>query len=111
MRMIEYNKNELAKVSGKYGFVRDTFEKVLRLTEVLRFIFSDEILSQHLILKGGTAINLRLIVRQIPACRDDDLEKEKTNPCFYNMQIFANTIKQIEKALGRDVVSEYSAKT
>ena len=39
MRMIEYNKNELAKVSGKYGFVRDTFEKVLRLTEVLRFIF------------------------------------------------------------------------
>lgn len=58
--MIEYNKNELAKVSGKYGFVRDTFEKVLRLTEVLRFIFSDEILSQHLILKGGTAINLAL---------------------------------------------------
>ena len=58
--MIEYNKNELGKVSGKYGFVRDTFEKVLRLTEVLRFIYSDEILSKHLVLKGGTAINLAL---------------------------------------------------
>ena len=58
--MIEYNKNELGKVAGKYGFVRDTFEKVLRLTEVLRFIYSDEILSKHLVLKGGTAINLAL---------------------------------------------------
>lgn len=58
--MIEYNKNELGKVSEKYGFVRDTFEKVLRLTEVLRFIYSDEILSKHLVLKGGTAINLAL---------------------------------------------------
>jgi len=58
--MIEYNKNELGKVSEKYGFVRDTFEKVLRLTEVLSFIYSDEILSKHLVLKGGTAINLAL---------------------------------------------------
>ena len=38
--------------------MRDTFEKVLRLKEILRFISEDEFLREHLLLKGGTAINL-----------------------------------------------------
>lgn len=58
--MIEYNKVELGKVAKEYGFIRDTYEKVLRLTEVLKFINSDTLLSKHLILKGGTAINLTI---------------------------------------------------
>ncbi|MDD8048016.1 MAG: nucleotidyl transferase AbiEii/AbiGii toxin family protein [Thomasclavelia sp.] len=58
--MIEYNRVELGKVANKYGFVRDTFEKVLRLKEILKFINVDEYLCQHLILKGGTAINLTI---------------------------------------------------
>ena len=36
--MIEYNRNELGKVAKERGFVRDTFEKVLRLKEVLAYI-------------------------------------------------------------------------
>lgn len=59
--MISYDKNELQSAAGKYGFVRDTFEKVLRLTEVLRRIDEDPFLKEHLVLKGGTAINLALM--------------------------------------------------
>ena len=40
------------------GFVRDTFEKVLRLKEILKFLNEDKFLREHLLLKGGTAINL-----------------------------------------------------
>ena len=40
------------------GFVRDTFEKVCRLAEILDFIQKDALLSDILALKGGTAINL-----------------------------------------------------
>ncbi len=56
--MIAYNKNELGKEAAKLGFTRDTFEKMLRLKEILKYFNSNEFLSQHLALKGGTAINL-----------------------------------------------------
>ena len=42
------------------GFVRDTFEKVCRLAEILDFIQKDALLSDILALKGGTAINLTI---------------------------------------------------
>lgn len=58
--MIEYNRNELGKVAKERGFVRDTFEKVLRLKEVLAYINMDEVLKDHLVLKGGTAINMTI---------------------------------------------------
>lgn len=54
--MIAYNKIELEKAAKQAGFVRDTFEKVLRLKEVLKYINSDAYLREHLALKGGTAI-------------------------------------------------------
>ena len=38
--------------------MRDTFEKVLRLKEILKFLNEDKFLREHLLLKGGTAINL-----------------------------------------------------
>jgi predicted nucleotidyltransferase component of viral defense system len=55
-----YNKAEIARISQEYGFVRDTFEKVLRLKEILRFMNEEEYLREHLLLKGGTAINLTI---------------------------------------------------
>lgn len=58
--MIEYNRSELGKSAREYGFVRDTFEKVLRLKEILAFINTDVYLNSHLALKGGTAINLTI---------------------------------------------------
>lgn len=53
-----YNKVELGRVAQQQGFVRDTFEKVLRLREILRFLNEEEYLREHLLLKDGTAINL-----------------------------------------------------
>ena len=56
--MPQYNRAELGRMATESGFVRDTFEKVLRLKEILRFMNEDEFLREHLLLKGGTAINL-----------------------------------------------------
>lgn len=53
-----YNKVEIGCVAQQHGFVRDTFEKVLRLREILRYLNEEEYLKEHLLLKGGTAINL-----------------------------------------------------
>jgi len=56
--MTSYNKNDLILIANRTGFLRDQLEKVIRLTEVLRFFQDDELLSQSLVLKGGTAINM-----------------------------------------------------
>ena len=53
-----YNKIEIGRVAQEHGFVRDTFEKVLRLKEILKYFNEEECLRAHLLLKGGTAINL-----------------------------------------------------
>lgn len=53
-----YNKVEVGRIAQQHGFVRDTFEKVLRLREILKFINEQKYLKEHLLLKGGTAINL-----------------------------------------------------
>lgn len=58
MRM---GKIELARRSRELSFVRDTFEKVVRLEEVLGFFGNDAFLSSRLALKGGTAINLTML--------------------------------------------------
>ena len=46
--MIEYNKIQLGKMAQEYGFVRDTFEKVLRLKEILKYFNNDPYLQEHL---------------------------------------------------------------
>lgn len=53
-----YNKTEIGRVAQQRGFVRDTFEKVLHLKDVLNYLNEEEYLRDHLLLKGGTAINL-----------------------------------------------------
>jgi len=58
--MAAYNKQALSKQAQELGFVRDTFEKMLRLAEILRFISNDPLLSKAVALKGGTAINLTI---------------------------------------------------
>lgn len=56
--MPQFNKAVLAREARRYGFVRDTFEKVIRLEEVLAYLNTEPLLRDHLCLKGGTAINL-----------------------------------------------------
>jgi len=56
--MPQFNRRELDEGSCQYGFNRDTFEKVLRLKIILEYFNSQDYLKEHLLLKGGTAINL-----------------------------------------------------
>lgn len=58
--MMQYDRIALGRQAKDLGFVRDTFEKVCRLADVLRFMEQDELLSTCLALKGGTAINLTI---------------------------------------------------
>lgn len=56
--MNTYNKNDIALLANKTYFLRDNLEKVLRLVDVLQYIAQNDKLSDCLVLKGGTAINL-----------------------------------------------------
>ncbi len=58
--MAEWNKMLLGQQAKELGFVRDTYEKVCRLTEILLFFENDDLLGKSLALKGGTAINLTI---------------------------------------------------
>ena len=56
--MRAYNRIELEKVAKETGFIRDNLEKVVRLSNILEFLVSNDSLKRKLVLKGGTAINL-----------------------------------------------------
>lgn len=58
--MPTYDKGFLSSKAKELSFVRDTFEKVLRLSEILDFLNKDPLLRKSLALKGGTAINLTI---------------------------------------------------
>ena len=59
--MMLFDRIALGRQARVLGFVRDSFEKVCRLTEVLDFMGSDPLLKTVLALKGGTAINLAVL--------------------------------------------------
>ena len=58
--MMQFDRITLGKQARELGFVRDTFEKVCRLADILMFFQSDSLLSEKMALKGGTAINLTI---------------------------------------------------
>lgn len=53
-----YNRQALDVIAKEEGFIRDNLEKVMRLVDVLKYLHDSKLLSQSLVLKGGTAINL-----------------------------------------------------
>ena len=58
--MTQFDRITLGRQARELGFVRDTFEKVCRLADVLAFLENDALLSKTLALKGDTAINLTI---------------------------------------------------
>ncbi|MBU5424888.1 nucleotidyl transferase AbiEii/AbiGii toxin family protein [Tissierella pigra] len=58
--MFNYDGIYLGKKAEELGFVRDTFEKVTRLADVLEYLNTNPLLKDSLALKGGTAINLTI---------------------------------------------------
>jgi predicted nucleotidyltransferase component of viral defense system len=59
-RMRQYDRAIIGRQAAELDFTRDAFEKVCRLIEFLRYFEGHPLLSEHLALKGGTAINLTL---------------------------------------------------
>lgn len=75
---MQLDKKTLGRMAKEMGFVRDTFEKVCRLADVLKFIVEDELLAKSIALKGGTAINLTIF--DLPRLSVDiDLDYCKSN--------------------------------
>ena len=60
-RIMNFSKQYLVELSNKTNFIEDNLEKVIRLSEILKFINNDSILRNKLALKGGTAINLTAV--------------------------------------------------
>lgn len=58
--MFNYDGIYLGEKAEELGFVRDTFEKVTRLADVLEYLNTNPLLKDSLALKGGTAINLTI---------------------------------------------------
>ena len=58
--MTNITKANLIELATSTGFKKEPLEKVLRLYDILSFIYSDDMLSTCLALKGGTAINLTI---------------------------------------------------
>lgn len=55
---MNYSKQYITEVSEQTGFIANNIEKVIRLLDVLDFIFAKSSFKDALSLKGGTAINL-----------------------------------------------------
>lgn len=58
--MFNFTKAEMAKKAAELNYIRDTLEKVFRLTGILSYINENPIMKNCLALKGGTAINLTI---------------------------------------------------
>ena len=55
-----FNKRQLQKEADQHHCIRETYEIVIRLADILSYISSEPFLFDNLALKGGTAINLTI---------------------------------------------------
>ena len=53
-----YSKKQIEKYAEETSFLKNNIEKVMRLLDVLDYLFSKSSFKDKLVLKGGTAINL-----------------------------------------------------
>ena len=100
--MPEWNKLLLGKQAKELGFVRDTYEKVCRLTDILKFFENDALLGNSLALKGGTAINLTIFnLTRLSVDIDLDFSKNVTrDEMMATRSIINDRIEKFMKANG-----------
>lgn len=55
--MVDLTAKKIKEIENETHFIKDNIEKVLRLIDILEFIFTSK-LKDKLVLKGGTAINI-----------------------------------------------------
>lgn len=73
-----FSQNDIDRLAAELGFIRDNMEKVVRLCTILEYINTDPLLADHLVLKGGTAINL--LVMPLPRL-SVDIDLDFTENC------------------------------
>ena len=73
-----FSRNDIDNLSAELNFIRDNMEKVVRLCMILEYINTDPMLAEHLVLKGGTAINL--LVMPLPRL-SVDIDLDFTENC------------------------------
>ena len=61
--MINLSQKNVVKMAKETNFIKDNVEKVMRLADILEFVFTSK-WKDKLVLKGGTAINL--FYRELP---------------------------------------------
>jgi len=77
--LFNYTKAELTEKADELNFVRDTLEKVIRLSQILDYLHSNSLAKSTLALKGGTAINLTVFnLSRLSVDIDLDYAKEST---------------------------------
>lgn len=81
--MINLSQKNVVKIAKETNFIKDNVEKVMRLADVLEFVFSSE-WKDKLALKGGTAINL--FYRNLPRLSVD-----------IDLDYIGNTKEEMEK--------------
>lgn len=73
-----FSRNDIDNIAADLNFIRDNMEKVVRLCAILKYINTDPMLAEHLVLKGGTAINL--LVMPLPRL-SVDIDLDFTENC------------------------------
>ena len=66
--MINLSQKNVVKIAKETNFIKDNVEKVMRLADILEFVFTSK-WKDKLALKGGTAINL--FYRELPRLSAD----------------------------------------
>ena len=91
---MNYSKQYLSELSAKTNFLKDNLEKILRLSEILNFLNTDNVFKGKLALKGGTAINLTAI--ELPRLSVDiDLDFTENLPKEYINEIKGQFTKRL----------------
>ena len=101
--MINLSQKNVVKMAKETNFIKDNVEKVMRLADILEFVFTSK-WKDKLVLKGGTAINL--FYRELPRLSVDidldyigdtkeEMEKDKEELWhFISKELFAFAAKQ-----------------
>ncbi len=99
---MQIDKKWMSKISAEEGFVRDTFEKVYRLVNILHYINRNPMLKNCLALKGGTAINLTIFnLPRLSVDIDLDYSKEvDKDAMLIERQLITNDIEKYMLAEG-----------
>lgn len=106
MNLSSYDITYMGKKAEELGFIRDTYEKVTRLSEILDYFNTNPLLKESLALKGGTAINL--LIFNLPRLSVDlDLDYLKADT---KVEMLANRDK-VNSFIDRYMVSQGYAKS